>query len=168
MHAGDHSRIELLNIVMAAHIQQLLEKDELDGLHKYWPDWLIKHKGWLKRYLKMRKYPVESKRILDAINEDVLYQKAKERELSLTIVALELQKVWMESGVPLPSFTVNKNLLKGGRAHIGMQMLMLKNDDKEKYAAKKQLVNNSCESARELWGAFNRHILNGEYPYKTK
>jgi hypothetical protein len=156
--------VDLLNTVIIAHVVFLLDKEE--ETRKYWPDWLIKHHGWCRRYLRSRKYPDEFTATLDAIDSDILYNEAKEKEISYVVMILELMKIWVESGVPLPAFSVSKKYLKGGRKHIATGMLKKKLHDPEDYAEKKALVEDSVTAARYLWGAFNRHILKGNYPYK--
>ena len=166
MKPGSEPDFDLLNMIIVAHSAYFLDRDK--DLQDMWPIWLIRHHGWLKRYMKARKFPTEANPLLDLIDNDVLYAEAKGKEASYLIVVLELTKIWIESGVPTPAFNVTKRTLKGGRAHVGMQMLMLKRQDRAAYNDKKQIIEDSIYTARCLWGAFNRYILGGAYPYKAK
>jgi len=170
--SGDERRAdyELLNRTMAAYTVHFLQRDMDDGYSDGWEPWIHRHLSWCKRYLAARTFPREAEQTLRNIDDDILFQRAKELNVSYLVVLLDLTRLWIQS-VPsdrLPAFSVSRKKLSRGFRAFAVGMLRIKRHDPDRYRDYKKLMANSREAARYIWGAFNRHILAGSHHYKEE
>jgi len=162
---------DFTNLVIMAQTVHFLNLDNeyvkpLEGT-KY--EWIIRYKTFAKLYTKSRKLNENKKHIVKKIDDDPVFQLAKQSEnISFLVFILELTRIWIESYPQdkLPAFTVSKKKLRHGARHLTIDMIKLKRADKEQYEDKKLIIDTSKEAAKQVWGAINRHLLCAEHPYK--
>ena len=162
---------DFTNLVLLAQTVHFLDLDQdnlkpLEGT-KY--DWILRHKAFAKLYSKSRKLDPKKANLIKKIDEDPVFQMAKENEnVSFMIFILELTRIWIESYPQnkLPAFSVSKKKLRHGSKWLTVDMIRLKRHNEDSYKDKKLILKSSKEAAKQVWGAINRHLLCAEHPYK--
>jgi hypothetical protein len=161
---------DFTNMVILAQCIYFMDKDKeyIDRLAGSKFDWILKYRSFARLYLKSRTIEESKKETLEKIDTDPVFQMAKKQEnISYIVFVLELTSIWIKSYPQnkLPTFSVSKKKLRHGAKWLSIDMLKLKQYDKELYKDKKLIIEGSKEAARQVWSTINRHLLCAEHPY---
>jgi len=119
----------------------------------------------IENYRRMGRFSKEEHAIIKDIGEHEYMQKLKNQVVSRTVVALELMKLWVETtsrasrkGIHLG---VGNRKLQMGAATFTIDLIKMKNQDKEKYGRVKNIVTESKVNAKQYFSYVQEHIKEG-------
>ena len=108
--------------------------------------------GRPKAWSTMRRFSQEEAKLLVALGSDPYMEKLKETEISYTVYALELLKLWeADADYKKSGIGVSRSQLKAGRAVFALDMIKLKKRDSEKYAETKTIIETSVITAKKFY-----------------